>query len=432
MEGNHLERNSVTTHAHQTHDAPVPSGSFFSQPRAVWAVAFACVIAFMGIGLVDPILKDIAVKLDATPSQVSLMFTSYMAIMGVAMLVTGVVSSRIGPKRTLLSGLVLIIVFAALAGSSSSVGAVVGFRAGWGLGNALFVATALATIVMSATGGTAQAIILFEAALGIGIASGPLVGGLLGEQSWRGPFFGVSVLMTIALVATALFLPSTPASGRRTSLADPFRALRHKPLLLTALTAVFYNIGFFTILAAGPFALPGSGITQIGWIYFGWGVLVALTSVLVAPRVQRWCGTIPAVISTLVLFMLDLATMAVFADHQAVVIVGIVLSGAFIGTNNTLITEAVMGVAPVERPVASAAYSFVRFSGGAVGPYVALKLFGLPPDEHVHAPFVFGAVMVAIGVAIMASGSGVLTRALEGSHDGPIAEAEAVLVGDLD
>jgi MFS transporter, ACDE family, multidrug resistance protein len=91
-----------------------------------------------------------------------------------------------------------------------------------------------------------------------------------------------------------------------------------------------------------------------------------------------------------------------------------------------------MGVAPVERPVASAAYSFVRFCGGAVGPYVALKLFGLPPDVHVHAPFVFGAAMVAIGVAIMLSGSGVLTRALEGSHASPTDEAEAVLVGDLD
>ena len=423
----------MSTHVHPSHDAPVESGSFFAQPRAVWAVAFACVIAFMGIGLVDPILKDIAVNLDATPSQVSLMFTSYMAIMGVAMLVTGVVSSRIGPKRTLLSGLVLIIVFAALAGSSDSVSSVVGFRAGWGLGNALFVATALATIVMSATGGTAQAIILFEAALGIGIASGPLVGGLLGEQSWRAPFFGVSVLMVIALVATAFLLPATPPTGRRTSLADPFRALRHKPLLLTALTAVFYNIGFFTILAAGPFALPDAGIIEIGWIYFGWGVLVAVVSVFVAPRVQRLVGTVPAIIGTLVLFMLDLLVMAVYADHAVVVTAGIVLSGAFIGNNNTLITEAVMGVAPVERPVASAAYSFVRFCGGAIGPYVALKLFGLPPHEHVHAPFVFGAVMVAVGVAIMICGAPLLTRALEGSsHGTPAEEAETVLVGDLD
>jgi MFS family permease len=354
-----------------------------------------------------------------------------MAIMGVAMLVTGVVSSRIGPKRTLLSGLVLIIVFAALAGSSNTVGAVVGFRAGWGLGNALFVATALATIVMSATGGTAQAIILFEAALGIGIASGPLVGGLLGEHSWRLPFYGVSTLMLIALVATTFFLPATPPSGRRTSLADPIRALRHKPLLMIGLTAVFYNIGFFTILAAGPFALPDAGIIQIGWIYFGWGVLVALVSVLVAPRVQRLVGTVPAVLGTLVLFMLDLAVMAVYADHAAVVIAGIVLSGALIGNNNTLITEAVMGAAPVERPVASAAYSFVRFCGGAIGPYVALKLFGLPPHVHVHAPFWFGALMVAIRFVVLAVGGRLLTGALAPPQHSE-AEAEALLVGDLD
>ena len=173
-------------------DVPV---SILKQPRAVWAVAFACVIAFMGIGLVDPILKPIADQLDATPSQVSLLFTSYMAVIGVAMLITGVVSSRIGAKRTLLSGLVLIIIFSALAGSSNSIGAIVGFRAGWGLGNALFIATALATIVSAASGSVAQAIILFEAALGLGIAAGPLVGGQLGSISWRGPFFGVAVLM---------------------------------------------------------------------------------------------------------------------------------------------------------------------------------------------------------------------------------------------
>jgi MFS family permease len=425
----------VSTQVTRSHDTPVESGSFFSQPRAVWAVAFACVIAFMGIGLVDPILKSIAVQLDATPSQVSLMFTSYMAIMGVAMLMTGVVSSRIGPKRTLLSGLVLIIVFAALAGSSNSVGAVVGFRAGWGLGNALFVATALATIVMSASGGTAQAIILFEAALGIGIASGPLVGGLLGEHSWRAPFYGVSTLMLIALVATAFFLPPTPPTGRRTSLADPFRALGHRPLLLVALTAVFYNIGFFTILAAGPFALPDAGIISIGWIYFGWGLLLAVVSVFVAPVVQRAFGTVPAILGTLALFGLDLAVMGAFADHAWVVTAGIVVSGAFIGNNNTLITEAVMGVAPVERPVASAAYSFVRFCGGAIGPYVALKLFGLPPHEHVHAPFWFGAVMVAVGLAILAAGARPVRRALAGHHAVEVrsaTEAEAVMLGDLD
>lgn len=403
--------------------------TLLKQPRAVWAVAFACVIAFMGIGLVDPILKEIAAQLDATPSQVSLLFTSYMAVMGVAMLVTGVVSSRIGPKRTLLAGLALIIVFAGLAGVSGSVGAVIGFRAGWGLGNALFVATALATIVSASSGSVAQAIILFEAALGLGIASGPLVGGLLGEHSWRAPFFGVSVLMTLALVATAFFLPSTPPAGRRTSLADPFRALRHPALLLLALVAIFYNLGFFTLMAAGPFALPTFDIMQIGWTFFGWGILLAVFSVAVAPVLQRRFGTLPSLTAVLALFALDLATMAVLAEHQAAVAIGIIVAGAFLGVTNTLVTEAVMGAAPVERPVASAAYSFVRFTGGAIGPFVALKL-----AEHVdvHAPFWFGAAAVAIGVAIVATGSRTIDRALHGAPapHSP-AEAEAELVGDV-
>jgi ACDE family multidrug resistance protein len=121
---------------------------------------------------------------------VSLLFTSYMAVIGVAMLVTGVVASRIGPKRTLLLGLLVIISGTGLAGMSGTVLEIVGWRALWGLGNALFVATALATIVNSARGSVAQAFIFYEAALGLGIAVGQLIGGALGAISWRGPFFG--------------------------------------------------------------------------------------------------------------------------------------------------------------------------------------------------------------------------------------------------
>src|SRR3954453_5382827 len=121
----------------------------FKQPRAVWAVAFACVISFMGIGLVDPILPALSHQLNASPSRVSLLFTSYLLVTAVAMLGTNWVSSRLGAKRTLVAGLTVIVVFSALAGSSGSVGQIVGFRAGWGLGNALFIATSLAVIVAS-------------------------------------------------------------------------------------------------------------------------------------------------------------------------------------------------------------------------------------------------------------------------------------------
>src|SRR6202522_2757874 len=134
----------------------------FRQPKAVWAVAFACVVSFMGIGLVDPILPALAKQLKATPSSVELLFTSYLVVTAVAMLVTGWVSSRIGAKRTLIAGLILIVLFSAAAGSSHTIGQIVGFRAGWGLGNALFLAPSLAVIVGSASGGFAGAIVLYE------------------------------------------------------------------------------------------------------------------------------------------------------------------------------------------------------------------------------------------------------------------------------
>ena len=401
------------------------------QPKAVWAVAFASVIAFMGIGLVDPILKPIADQLHATPSQVSLLFTSYMAVTGVAMLITGFVSSRIGAKRTLLSGLVLIIVFSALAGSSSTIGSIVGFRAGWGLGNALFIATALATIVSASSGSVAQAIILFEAALGLGIATGPLVGGQLGSISWRGPFFGVAALMTIALVATAFFLPKTPPAARRTTLADPFKALRHKGLLTIALTALFYNMGFFALLAYAPFPLDMTA-SQVGFIFFGWGVLLAVSSVWAAPWLQRVFGTVPPVLAALVLFAADLLAMAVLTDSKPALVVGIIVAGAFLGINNTLITEAVMGAAPVERPVASSAYSFVRFSGGAVAPYLAGRL---GENVSIHAPFWMAGGTVLIAVAVLFFGRHTLPGH-DASHDQSEEEleeeAELIAVGELD
>jgi MFS transporter, ACDE family, multidrug resistance protein len=379
------------------------------QPKAVWAVAFASVVAFMGIGLVDPILKPIADNLDASPSQVSLLFTSYMAVMGVAMLITGVVASRIGPKRTLLIGLVIIIAGAGLAGLSDSVMGIVGWRALWGLGNALFIATALATIVNSARGSVAQAIILYEAALGLGIAVGPLVGGVLGSMSWRGPFFGVSALMAVALVVTAFLLPATPRAARATSLADPLRALKHRGLLGVGITALLYNFGFFTLLAFTPFPLDMSA-HQIGLIFFGWGLALAVTSVVVAPHLQHRFGTVRVLIGNLLAFSLLLAAMAIGTDHKAVLATCVVVAGLFIGINNTLITETVMKAVPagrstatgeskgVERGVASAAYSFLRFGGGAVAPWLA-GVLGETFNEHL--PFWVGAGAVLLGAGVM-------------------------------
>ena len=407
------------------HAAPVNP---FRQPKAVYAVAFACVVSFMGIGLVDPILPALSKQLKASPSEVELLFTSYLVVTAVAMLVTGWVSSRIGGKRTLVAGLVLIVAGSAAAGASGSIGEIIGFRAGWGLGNALFIATSLAVIIGAASGGFSGAIILYETALGIGIAMGPLVGGELGGISWRGPFFGVTVLMSISLIATILFVDKTPQPKRKTSITEPLRALKHRGLLVMSLTALCYNWGFFTLLAYTPFPMH-LGIHELGYVFTGWGILVAIFAVFVAPRAQRRFGTPKSLYVNLALLAVDLVVIAAFTTSQITLIVAVIVSGAFVGLNNTLTTQSVMLVAPVERPIASAAYGFVRFIGGGLAPYCAARLAAA---FNVHIPFYLGAVTVVIAIVILSTGHSLLTQAERklaepqeiGATDEPTAQAE--------
>lgn len=429
-------------------------GSLLQQPRAVWAVAFACVVSFMGLGLVDPILTSIAVDLHASSGDVSLLFTSYLLVTAVAMLVTGWVSSRIGVKWTLISGLALIVVFSALGGLAElgfnsglgdywgGVGWIVAARAFWGLGNALFIATSLATIVGLATGSLKQAILLYESALGIGIGLGPIVGGQLGEHiGWRGPFFGVAVLMTVGLVATLLFLPAAPKPTTRSRISDPIKALKHPGLLAIAVVALFSNYGMFTLMALAPYPMAlGStqfGASEVGWVFFGWGLCLAFTSIWGATWLERRVGTFASIVIALVGFASCIALMGVFSTgsttegmsggHPWGVVVCTVLTGLFLGITNTVITTLVMGAAPVPRPVASAAYSFVRFFGGAVGAYVAGKV-----AEHTfRGAFSLGAGIVLVALVLLVA----LRRFIGPAsipEDGSVEKAEILETADAD
>ncbi|MFE0380451.1 MFS transporter [Streptomyces inhibens] len=381
--------------------------SLLRQPKAVWATAGASVVAFMGIGLVDPILPSIAQGLHASNSQVSLLFTSYFLITAFAMLITGFVSSRIGGRKTLLAGLALVVVFAALSGMSGSVGELVGFRAGWGLGNALFVSTSLAVIVGAAAGGSGAAILLYESALGLGMACGPLLGAVLGDMKWRYPFFGTAVLMAIGFLAITAFLKEQPKPAYKTSLLDPVKALGHGGLASAAVSAFFYNYAFFTVLAFTPFVLNMSPY-QSGGVFFAWGVLLAVFSVIVAPRLQHRFGSLKVLGGSLVLLAVDLVVLG-YGNHTTAVVCT-VLSGAFIGLNNTVFTELALGVSDAPRPVASAGYNFVRWFAAAAAPFLAPKI---EEWTDIHVPFLVAAVAAVIGAAVVAVRRRVLTTEAE-------------------
>ena len=133
-------------------------------------------------------------------------------------------------------------------------------------------------------------------------------------------------------------------------------------------------------------------------VFCGWGLLVAFFSVIGAPRLQARFGTARSLYVALTLFAADLAVIAIWPTNRTVLIVCVITAGIFIGINNTLTTQAVMIVSPVERPVASAAYGFVRFIGGGLAPFAAGHLV-----EHynLHVPFAL-AVVTALAAVLVA------------------------------
>ena len=73
--------------------------------------------------------------------------------------------------------------------------------------------------------------------------------------------------------------------------------------------ALFYNFGFFTLLAYTPFPLH-LGAHELGFVFFGWGLLVAIFSVFVAPAAKRRLGTVGTLAAVFALFAADLLIMA--------------------------------------------------------------------------------------------------------------------------
>ncbi|GAA3857009.1 hypothetical protein GCM10023084_08510 [Streptomyces lacrimifluminis] len=263
------------------------------------------------------------------------------------------------------------------------------------------------TAVGAAAGGSAAAILLYESALGLGMACGPLLGALLGNASWRYPFFGTAFLMAVGFLCIAVFLKELPKPVQKTSLLDPIKALGHGGLASAAVSSFFYNYTFFTVLAFTPFVLDMTPYRS-GGVFFAWGLLLAVSSVLVAPRLQRRFGSLTVLGGSLVLLAVDVLVLG-YGSHTTAVVCTI-LSGAFIGVNNTVYTELALGVSDAPRPVASAGYNFVRWFAAAAAPFFAPRI---EEWSDIHMPFVVAAVSAVLGAAVVVVRRKSLTHEVE-------------------
>ncbi|KRF10445.1 MFS transporter [Nocardioides sp. Soil796] len=366
-------------------------------PRSVWAALFALVAATIGMGLVVPILRPMSVDLSASPSETLLLVSVYLVACGGAMPFTGMVSSRLGIRRSLIAALLVNVACGLVATTAQDIGWVIVSRAGWGLGSALFLATVLVAVLEEAGGSSGRAVKLFEAAVGVGIAAGPLAGGLLGAISWRIAFLGSSSMMLVAALSLVVLMPPNRDERSPTRFSSTFRALRDPVVLTLSVAALLYNAGFLMMFTYTPFPLAQSP-EVVGLVYCGWGVTLVLSSTVIGPPLQRRFGTVATFAGATVGFALLLAAMSFLAGSGPALAAGVVCSGLLLGICNTMMTEAVMSSSSSDHATTSAAYNLMRNAGPALAPWLAGHL---GETYNAHVPFAVAAA--AAGAAGLAA-----------------------------
>jgi EmrB/QacA subfamily drug resistance transporter len=184
-------------------------------PRRWLALAVLCVsllIVTLDNTVLNVVLPTLVRDLHATDSQLQWIVDAYVIVFAGLLLVAGSVADRVGRKRTFLAGLAAFAAGSTWAAFSGSVGMLIAARASMGIGGALIMPSTLAIITdMFRDGGERQrAIGLWAGTSGVGVALGPIIGGLLLAHFWWGSVFLINVpIAALGLLCAVRLVPDS-------------------------------------------------------------------------------------------------------------------------------------------------------------------------------------------------------------------------------
>ncbi|HTX84923.1 MAG TPA: MFS transporter [Streptosporangiaceae bacterium] len=193
-----------------------------SHPGRWLALGVLCVsllIVTLDNTVLNVVLPTLVRDLRATDTQLQWIVDSYVMVFAGLLLVAGSVADRIGRKRTFLAGLTLFAAGSTWAAFSGSVGMLIAARASMGIGGALIMPSTLSIITNMFADRTERqrAIGMWAGTSGLGIALGPIIGGLLLAHFWWGSVFLINV--PIAAIGLAFAIPLVPDSKNQAARA---------------------------------------------------------------------------------------------------------------------------------------------------------------------------------------------------------------------
>ncbi|GAA3122918.1 MFS transporter [Planomonospora alba] len=189
--------------------------------RRMGVLAICCMsllIVSLDTTILNVALPAIRRELDASVSGLQWTVDAYILVLASLLMLSGSTADRIGRRRVFQTGLVVFTAGSVLCSLAPSLGWLVAFRVVQAVGGSMLnpVAMSIITNTFTDSGERARAIGFWGGVVGISMAAGPLVGGLLVDTvGWRAVFLINLPVGLAALVLTALFVPESRAARAR-------------------------------------------------------------------------------------------------------------------------------------------------------------------------------------------------------------------------
>jgi EmrB/QacA subfamily drug resistance transporter len=176
------------------------------------SLTMAAFLISLDTTIVNVALPSLVREIGATTTQLQWIVDAYSLVFAAFVLAIGSLSDRRGRKGTLLIGLAVFIAGSVTGALIHSPDALIAARAVIGLGAALMFPSTLSILVNVFTerSARAKAIGIWGATTGVGVATGPVVGGWLLEHFWWGSIFVFTA--AVAAVIAALVAWTVPTS----------------------------------------------------------------------------------------------------------------------------------------------------------------------------------------------------------------------------
>jgi EmrB/QacA subfamily drug resistance transporter len=184
-------------------------------PRRRLILAICCsslLIVSMDATIINVALPSISAELKAPISGLQWTIDAYVVTVASFLLLAGSAADRFGRRRTFQVGLVLFVAGSLACSLAPSLGWLVGFRMVQALGGSMLtpVAMSIITNVFTEPAERARAIGVWGGVAGLGLALGPLVGGVLIELAgWRSIFWINVPVGLLAMLTAWVFIPES-------------------------------------------------------------------------------------------------------------------------------------------------------------------------------------------------------------------------------